>query len=180
VTQHIRLAVVEDAPTVLDLTLRAYEPIRELNIIFTAATADLQLVTNNIQRNATYVLEQDGCIIATVTVRYPWADPEHFSPYPFIWWFAVDPVYKQKGIGSTLLSWVEDKVLRDQVKAPAVYLATAERHPWLVSIYERRGYRIFYEKGNKEDKIVFLRKILNESLYHIIENQVQIANKYKG
>jgi GNAT superfamily N-acetyltransferase len=174
-TQHIRLALVEDAPTVLALTLRAYEPIRELNIKFTAATADLGLVINNIQRNATYVLEQDRSIIATVTVRYPWADPNHFSPYPFIWWFAVDPAYKQKGIGSTLLTWVEEKVLRDQVKAPAVYLATAERHPWLVSIYERRGYKIFDEKENNGDKIVYLRKILNESLFHIIENQIPIA-----
>jgi len=176
-TQLIRLATLEDTSRVLDVTLRAYKPIHELNIKFTAATADLQLVTNNIRRNATYVLEQDGRIIATVTVRYPWADPEHFSQYPFIWWFAVDPEYKQKGIGSTLLSWVEEKVLRDQVKAPAVYLATAERHPWLVSIYERRGYTIFDERDFEGDKIVYLHKILDESLYHIIENQIPISHK---
>ncbi len=141
--QQIRLAKIGDAPNVLDMTLRAYEPIRELNIMFSAATADLQLVTNNIRRNATYVLEQDDRIIATVTVRYPWADPEHFSPYPFIWWFAVDPAYKQKGLGSTLLTWVEEKLLRDQIKAPAVYLAITKRHTWLVSIYKGRGYKIF-------------------------------------
>lgn len=171
-TQHIRLASVEDAPAVLDLTLRAYEPIRKLNIKFTAATADLQLVINNIERNATYVQEQDGCIIATVTVRFPWADSQHSSPYPFIWWFAVDPAYKQQGIGSKLLTWVEEKVLRDQVKAPAVDLATAERHPWLVSIYERRGYKVFYKKEKDGDKMVYLRKILDETLYHVIDNPV--------
>lgn len=176
-TQFIRLATAEDASEILDVTLRAYEPIRELNIDFLAATADLQLVTNNISRNATYVLEQDGHIIATVTVRYPWADPDHFNPYPFIWWFAVDPIYKRKGIGSTLLSWVENNVLRDQVKAPAVYLATAVRHPWLVSIYERRGYKIFDEKLKKEDKIVFLLKVLDETLYRVIENKEPIVNK---
>ncbi|ALC80553.1 GCN5 family acetyltransferase [Bacillus gobiensis] len=175
-TQTIRLALPEDAHTVLELTLRSYEPIRKLNINFTAANADLQLVLNNITRNAMYVLEDEGKIIATVTVRYPWANPDHSDPYPFIWWFAVDPEYKQKGIGSKLLNFVEENVLRDQVKAPAVYLATAERHPWLVSIYERRGYRIFDEKIYEGDKIVFLRKILNEPLYRIIENKEPISS----
>ena len=176
-TQLIRLASLEDASSVLDVTLRAYEPIRNLNIKFTAATADLQLVINNIRRNATYVLEHDGSIIATVTVRYPWADPDRFSPYPFIWWFAVDPAFKQKGIGSTLLAWVEENVLRDQVKATAVYLATAARHPWLVSIYEKRGYTIFAEKDFEGEKIVYLRKILDEVLYQIIKNQLPIGSK---
>lgn len=95
-TQLIRLATVEDAPEVMNLTLRAYEPIRELNINFLAATADLQLVTNNIRRNLTYVLEQEGQIVSTVTVRHPWNDPDQFSPYPFIWWFAVDPYTNKK------------------------------------------------------------------------------------
>nr|WP_311632673.1 hypothetical protein [Peribacillus simplex] len=63
-TQLIRLATVKDAPEVLNVTLRAYEPIRELNINFLAATADLQLVTNNIRRNLTYVLEQEGQIVS--------------------------------------------------------------------------------------------------------------------
>ncbi|MGE7877666.1 hypothetical protein [Peribacillus muralis] len=67
-TQLIRLATVMDASEVLGVTLRAYEPIRDLNIKFLAATADLQLVTNNIRRNLTYVLERDGQIVSTVTV----------------------------------------------------------------------------------------------------------------
>ncbi|MBD8588254.1 GNAT family N-acetyltransferase [Peribacillus simplex] len=175
-TQLIRLATVKDAPEVLNVTLRAYEPIRELNINFLAATADLQLVTNNIRRNLTYVLEQEGQIVSTVTVRHPWNDPDQFSPYPFIWWFAVDPLYKQKGFGSTLLTWVEENILRKQVKAPAVYLATAERHPWLGSIYERRGYEIFAERDHDGEKIVYLRKILDETLYRIIENKEPIVS----
>ncbi|WP_285768796.1 GNAT family N-acetyltransferase [Peribacillus sp. SI8-4] len=175
-SQLIRLATVKDAPEVLSLTLRAYAPIRNLKIKFLAATADLQLVTNNIRRNLTYVLERDGQIVSTVTVRHPWNDPEHFSPYPFIWWFAVDPLFKQKGIGSALLTWVEENMLRDQVKAPAVYLATADRHPWLVSIYERRGYEIFAERVHDGEKIVYLRKILDETLYRMIENKEPLVS----
>ena len=76
-----------------------------------------------------------------------------------------------------MLAWVEENVLRDQVKAPAVYLATAARHPWLVSIYEKRGYTIFAEKDYEGEKIVYLRKILDEALYQIIKNQLPIGSK---
>lgn len=173
----VRLAQLEDAEEILDVSLRAYKPIKDLNIKFIAATADLDIVQKNVRRNATYVLEKDSKIIGTVTVRYPWADPDHLSPYPFIWWFAIDPEYKRQGLGSILLEWVEKNILRDQVKAPAVYLATALRHPWLVSIYERRGYKIYEEKEYEGDKIVFLRKVLDEYLYNIIENKEPIVSK---
>ncbi len=175
-TDTIRLASAEDTEAILALTLKAYQPIRELNIKFLAATADRQLVLNNITRNATYLLERNGQIAATVTIRYPWANPDHDDPYPFIWWFAVHPDFKQKGVGSTLLSYVEEKVLRDQVKAPAVYLATAKRHPWLVGIYERRGYEAFKEKIYEGDDIVFLRKVLDEPLYQILEKREPIIS----
>lgn len=39
-----RLAVERDAEQLLELTLRAYEPIRKLGIRFAAAHADLDLV----------------------------------------------------------------------------------------------------------------------------------------
>ncbi|WP_445486754.1 hypothetical protein [Niallia sp. 03133] len=48
--ETIRLAMVEDASKILDVSLRAYKPIRDLNIKFLAATADIQLVLNNITR----------------------------------------------------------------------------------------------------------------------------------
>ncbi|MET1029950.1 GNAT family N-acetyltransferase [Domibacillus tundrae] len=172
----IRLATAEDTEAILDLTLKAYQPIRELKIKFSAATADKQLVLNNITRNSTYLLERDGRAAATVTIRYPWADRDHDNPYPFIWWFAVHPDFKEKGIGSKLLAYIEEQVLCEQVKAPAVYLATAKRHPWLIGIYERRGYQAFEEKVYEGDDIVFLRKILNEPLYRILEKREPIIS----
>lgn len=67
-----RLAVERDAEQLLALTLRAYEPIRKLGIRFAAAHADLDLVLQNIRENACYVMEEDGRIIATITLRMPW------------------------------------------------------------------------------------------------------------
>lgn len=43
-SELFRLATVEDAEELLNLTLRAYEPIRELGIKFPAATATIELV----------------------------------------------------------------------------------------------------------------------------------------
>lgn len=45
-----RLAVERDAEQLLELTWRAYEPIRKLGIRFAAAQADLDLVLNNIRK----------------------------------------------------------------------------------------------------------------------------------
>ena len=49
-SRQYRLATEADADELLSLTLRAYEPIRKLGINFAAATADKELVLNNIQK----------------------------------------------------------------------------------------------------------------------------------
>lgn len=71
-SRQYRLATEADADELLSLTLRAYEPIRKLGINFAAATADKELVLTNIQKNACYVLEEDGRILATISLRMPW------------------------------------------------------------------------------------------------------------
>ncbi|HEY2494532.1 MAG TPA: GNAT family N-acetyltransferase [Paenibacillus sp.] len=96
-----RLATSGDAEELLDVTLRAYAPIRELGIKFSAATANIELVTSNITNNDCYVLEVDGKIVATLTVA-EFAEVKKVTEHPFIWWFAVDPTHKGKGVGTRL------------------------------------------------------------------------------
>lgn len=69
---EFRLATNEDADSLLNLTLQAYKPIRELGIPFLAATADLALVKKNISQNLCYVYEEEKRIAATVSIRMPW------------------------------------------------------------------------------------------------------------
>ncbi|MGG4132268.1 GNAT family N-acetyltransferase [Paenibacillus illinoisensis] len=143
----IRLATHADAPQILELTHRAYESIRQLGLGFPAASADLEMVKNNIQRNRCYVSLVDHVICSTVSVAeattvrtvidYPF-------DLPFIWWFATDPIYEKKGIGGRLLDEVEATILRE-LHARAVTLSTSARHPWLVEMYQRRGYEKVYE-----------------------------------
>lgn len=169
--ETIRIAGTADAPAVLDLLRAAYQPLREMGIRFTAVTADLDLVRRTVERHTTFLLERDGEAAATVSVRFPWPVGEgHLASYPFIHWFAVAPDLKRQGVGSALLRHVEDDFLRNQIKAPAVYLATATRHPWLRGIYERRGYQAFHRQpSSRGEEMVFLRKILLPEIYRDLE-----------
>lgn len=81
-----------------------------------------------------------------------------------MYWFAVDPDCKNQGIGSRLLRYVEETVVRDTLHAPCATLATSRKHPWLLSMYERNGYTPFYERDlGHDDKLVFLQKRLIHS-----------------
>ncbi|PTM56561.1 GNAT family N-acetyltransferase [Desmospora activa] len=163
--QHFRLATLEDAEELHALSLGAYEPNRKLGINFAAATADIALVQQNIHNNVCYVMEENGRIIATVSIRMPWGPQPGPLGLPHIWWFAVDPTLGGKGIGSKLLSWVETTVIRDEWKAPAVTLGTADKHPWLIRMYERRGYERVGEKDLGKGHItIYLRKVLRSDL----------------
>ncbi|MHC5545258.1 sulfur-containing aminoacid acetyltransferase SnaB [Bacillus subtilis] len=160
-----RLAVERDAEQLLALTLRAYEPIRKLGIRFTAAHADLDLVLQNIRKNACYVMEEDGRIIATITLRMPWGKQPGPYGVPHIWWFAVDPGTGKKGIGTKLLQWLEETILRDTLKVPFVSLGTADKHPWLIEMYERKGYvRSGEQDLGKGHITVYMKKQLRHDL----------------
>ncbi|AFC31143.1 YxeL [Paenibacillus mucilaginosus 3016] len=156
-TEVYRLAEPGDSAELLALILGAYQTIRDLNIAFTAAQADLDLVRSNIVNHSCYVLELDGEIAATISLK----SLEEVTPHPFLYWFAVDPKHKGRGVGRRLLDHVEDTVVRQGLQASAVTLATSRKHPWLLPMYERRGYRPFYERDlGTDDKLVFMTKEL--------------------
>lgn len=164
--RNFRLATLEDAPKLLDLTLKAYAPIREIGINFAAATADLDFVQTHIKNNACYVLEEEGELLATCSLRMPWGLQPGPSQFPHICWLAVNPEIKQHGIGSAMLRWVEETVARDTLKSPAVTLGTADSHPWLVNMYEKKGYEKFGTANLGKGHItVYLRKILLPDIF---------------
>lgn len=161
-TNIFRLAEVEDAPAFLQLLRDAFEPIRDLGIDWPSANATLELVTENITRSSAFVLERDGEIISTITIRFPWESNNPPSKYPFVWWFATKPELKGQGVGNKLLTYVEERVLRDTLKAPALTLGTsAKKHPWLLAMYERRGYEVYFEHESPDGDVgVMMRKVL--------------------
>lgn len=157
-SEGFRQAQLEDAEQLVDIIHRAYHLIRELGLHWPAATADLALVQDNIRSNACYVLEKNGAIVATVT-RSKSDEISKQTGIPFIKWFAADPDYRGQGYGGQLLDWVEEHVIHGQLGATAVTLATAKKHPWLVQMYEQRGYEVFKElDGQQGDGIMYLLK----------------------
>ncbi|MFH0071142.1 GNAT family N-acetyltransferase [Peribacillus sp. NPDC056705] len=127
----IRLAIAADAPALRNLLYRAYEPIRMLNLKWPAAYVTQDAALANIERNECYVLEKGGSIAATITYSLE-GDVRDVTDLPFIKWFAVDPMLQGHRLGARLIHYVEQTILLGKYKWPAVTLATAERHPWLI------------------------------------------------
>ncbi|GEN34419.1 GNAT family N-acetyltransferase [Aneurinibacillus danicus] len=164
-SENIRLATLEDAEKLLALTLEAYAPALQLGILFPAAKADLKMVKHNITSNTCFVMENEQGIIATITLGN-FEEVKKVTDLPYICWFAVAPAYKGRGIGNRLLTWLEETIIRDTLGAPGAVLATAERHPWLIPMYERKGYERFYEYHEEGlGQVVFLRKVLHSKHY---------------
>ncbi|MFT4192766.1 MAG: GNAT family N-acetyltransferase [Comamonas sp.] len=171
----IRLATPDDAPRLHALLHAAYAEAAAEGAHFTVTRAGVETVRERITRHTTFVAEQttaDGTpeLLATVSVRFPWVPGEkHHASYPFIHWFATHPGHKRRGLGAQLLDHAEHHFLRDQIKAPAVYLATATRHPWLVGLYAGRGYQPFGHTVNPlGTALVWMRKILVPALYEAL------------
>jgi len=158
-----RLATEADTDAFFELIEKAYEPIRALGLSFPAASADRDMVRKHIQEHAAYVLEQDGVLTATITVRFPWSwqSTDLQIRVPYLCWFAVSPAAKNKGVGSKLLAWIEEEIISNTLKAPAVALATMDRHPWLIPMYERKGYERFYEidQGQQGTAVFLVKKL---------------------
>lgn len=176
-----RLAVSEDAPVVQRIIHAAYVTIRELELQWPAAHADVEQIRDNIIANKCYVLERDGEIVATVTL----ANPERLKllaeqmDLPFVMWFAVDPEAQGSGWGRKLLNWVEQEVIDKELGAPAVTLATAEKHPWLLPMYERWGYErlLAFDKGTGDGVMHLLRKRVNEERFARYEQFKQASTQ---
>ncbi|WP_146552477.1 GNAT family N-acetyltransferase [Rummeliibacillus sp. SL167] len=158
-----RQATLLDAKVLLDILLKAYEQDKKLGINFDATHATLPMVEQHLKRNICYFLQIDGQPVATISLRMPWGPNPGPEKVPHIGWFATHPDYEKQGLGTRLLSWVENTILKDQMKVPYVTLGTADTHPWLVSMYQRKGYEIFTEKDLGKGHItIYLKKFLLE------------------
>lgn len=163
---EIRRATTNDVEAIIDLMYEAYEPVRALGIQFESAYPTVEKVTNNIQQNLCYVYEIDDELISTISLRMPWSLNPGPYYFPHIWWFATSPKFKGKGIGTTLLKYVEEKIIKEELNSPAVTLGTANNHPWLVEMYERKNYDKFGSKDLGKGHITqYFIKILNENLF---------------
>lgn len=163
-SHHFRRLTLDDRHDYLALMLAAYAPIKTLGIHFDAATADLARVTKHLEDHTAFALFYNEHMVASVTLRFPWGVlPGPFN-LPHIGWFGTHPAFKGQNLGGKLLSWLEQAILLEELKAPAYSLGTAVNHPWLRDFYRRLGFVPMHTADlGKGHLTLFMKKVLNES-----------------
>lgn len=122
------------------LVQAAYAQVSELGVHFAAADASEAAFEAHLRQNVAWGHYDDGELVATASIRFPWGpNPGGFN-LPHFGWIAVDPKRAHQGRGERIIADVE-ALLRDELHAPAVSLGTAQDHPWLADYYCRQGFR---------------------------------------
>lgn len=144
----IRLLEPDDSLADLtDLIHRAYARLGDMGFNYTAVDQPVFVTRERIEEGECWVVEEDGVIIATCILSFPFPtyENEYFSVdgHAYINQFAVEPDFQNRGIGGLLMDHIEQRA-RDE-GAPDIGLDTAEGAKHLIEFYERRGYKIVDE-----------------------------------
>ncbi|MBN6066206.1 GNAT family N-acetyltransferase [Aggregatibacter actinomycetemcomitans] len=167
---QIREITLADAQQYQQLLHDAYRPVLELGIHFAAATADLALIETHLRSNLAYGIFIQDQLACSVSLRLPWGNNPGPFGVPHIGWFATHPNFKQQGLAVKLLAWLEQHILRQQLKVPFVTLGTAENHPWLAKFYMNHGFVEIGRTNLTDDHTtVYYRKIIDETLFQLYQ-----------
>ena len=138
----------------------AYAEDIAFGIHFAASFVTKEDIQKHLACNPCYVLEQNGVLISSCSLRLPWGPNPGPDIYPHLGWVSTNPDYKRQGFSRKMLDWVEQEILVKQFKTPAVTLGTAEEHPWLIEMYRKRGFVTFEKRRLGADHItVYMKKV---------------------
>lgn len=90
----------------------------------------------------------------------PWVKKPGPYGVPHLGWVSTRPEEKHKGYARKLFFLLEEQVLKEELRTPAVTLGTAAEHPWLVKMYESWGFETVETKtlpGNSH-QTVYMKK----------------------
>ena len=95
-----------------------------------------------------------------MTLRMPWGGKPGPFGLPHIGWVSTRPEEKRKGYSKRLFHLLEEQVLQEELKVPAVTLGTATEHPWLISMYESWGFHVVGKKklAHTHHETTYLKK----------------------
>ncbi len=148
------------------LILAAYAATKALGIHFDAASTSREKTRQHIQDHGVYALYDGTTLVSSATVRYPWGPLPGPFGLPHIGWFAAHPDYPGRHYGLKVMEQVERKILKEQLRAPAVSLGTAINHPWLKNMYRKRGFIPMHTADSGKGHItLYMKKILDESAH---------------
>lgn len=139
-SKEFRRASEKDAAVLHELLIRAYQKDVEAGIVFEASNTTEEDILHHIQKHICFVMELDGRIAATCSLRLPWSEKPGPTVYPHVKWLAVHPDFERQGLGKEMLAFMEREVVLGGLKSPVLTLGTALEHPWLLQLYEKLGY----------------------------------------
>ena len=134
----------DDLGLLTDLLHRAYRPLLDMGLNYTATTQDVATTERRAAEGICFVAESEGRLVGTVTLSFEHA--EWINDYyrrPGVWrfgQFAVEPGLQSSGVGTKLMEHIEDYAARAGALELALDTAIPAEH--LVAFYEKRGYRI--------------------------------------
>lgn len=178
-----RLIKSDEIVNLKELLTDAYKANEKFGINFATGNLTIDEIEKLSKTISTYVSVYEGEIVSAVSIRYPWSNNPGPYAVPHLSWIATSPKYKHQGLSSNLIHWVEENVVQKELHSPAVSLGTALEHPWLVSFYEKLGFKKV-ETVNKfsNHTTVYLLKTLDETVTDnpFLSEIKKIENKTEG
>ena len=134
----------DDLDALTELLHAAYRPLAEAGMRYVASYQDVAMTRRRIEGAETVVAISGGRLIGTVTWRKPGVKLGSAAHYnrpdvASFGQFAVAPSFQARGIGSRLLSIVEERSRASG--AVELALDTSEDAAELIAFYRRRGYQ---------------------------------------
>jgi len=105
-----------------------------------------------------------------------------FGPVPMndgcydLYWVAVDEKFSRKGVGGTLLGFMEESVIREGARRIYMETSSSPHYKPARSFYEKQGYQVvcmlkdFYREG--DHKLIFMKEVCGLSP----QNKTMIEN----
>ncbi len=122
-----------------ELLHRGYKTHADAGIHFVASHQSDELTQSRVELGSCFVAEMEGALVGTITL-YDSLTSEHFSKISdgYFGQYTVDPSLRSSGLGSRLLSHVEDIARARGMRTLA--FDTSELASELIGFYERHGY----------------------------------------
>jgi len=121
---------------------RAYKRLVDMGLNFIATHQNEVYTRNYMKKGICYILLENDKIISTIFYHTKmWDDaPEIFKQDDVVLFgkFAVDPALQQKGLGSMMMDFIEERARSNGKKRMA--LDTSEKAFHLIEYYLKRGY----------------------------------------
>lgn len=155
-----RLLDEKDLDRYYEVVHEGYQDDRAFPISFAAIDATREDARKWLAENPTYGLFEEGLLVSAISLRMPWGSHPGPKGVPHLGWVATHPDYKHHGESTKLFRQIEENVVKEELRAPALTLGTAENHPWLKEMYESWGFIPFDSRQlpGKKHRTVFLEK----------------------